>query len=141
MLQDAAMVSESRDLGKGQAKCPECGAALKSKGKRSRKLKTQRNQEISLERDYAQCPKCKTGLFPLDRELGLLEGELTPQMQQSVARLGTWIAFERAAEEIRHFTGTVVSKATVHWSYKLLFATSGGSEKSGITLSQFRRQL
>ena len=64
MLQDAAMVSESANVGKGQAKCPECGEVLKSKGKRRRKLKTQRNQEISLERDYGECPRCKAGLFP-----------------------------------------------------------------------------
>ena len=55
----------------------------------------------------------KRGFSPLDRELGLLNGELTPQLQQSVARLGTWMPFRRAAEEIKHFTGTEVSEATV----------------------------
>src|SRR5581483_4517299 len=58
-------------------------------------------------------PSARRGFSPLDRELGLLAGELTPQMQQSVARLGAWMPFERAAEEIKHFTRTTVSKATV----------------------------
>jgi hypothetical protein len=64
MLEDAAMASESRLLEVGKAKCPECGEVLKSKGKQKRDLKTQRNQEISLNREYGECPRCKAGLFP-----------------------------------------------------------------------------
>ncbi|HZS45253.1 MAG TPA: hypothetical protein VFC63_09145 [Blastocatellia bacterium] len=64
MLQDVAMVSESTNLESGKEKCPECGEKLESKGKRRRNLKTVGEQEISLERDYGECPKCKAGLFP-----------------------------------------------------------------------------
>lgn len=50
--------------------------------------------------------------FPLDKELGLLNGELTPRLQESVVRLSTWMPFGRAAKELRYFTRVEVSEAT-----------------------------
>ena len=51
--------------------------------------------------------------FPLDDELGLLSGVLTPSLQEDVARLGTWMPFERAVVEVRHSRRTDVSRPTV----------------------------
>lgn len=50
---------------------------------------------------------------PLDDELGLLPGGLTPSLQESLVRLGTWMPFERAAIEFKHFTRTDVSEPSV----------------------------
>lgn len=47
--------------------CPECGAALQGRGLRQRRLLTTHNQEVMLEREYAQCPACGAGLFPPGR--------------------------------------------------------------------------
>ena len=44
--------------------CPECGGAMQPAGTHGRKLKTQRQRDVSLERDYARCPKCGVGFFP-----------------------------------------------------------------------------
>jgi predicted RNA-binding Zn-ribbon protein involved in translation (DUF1610 family) len=44
--------------------CPECGAALQGRGLQQRRLLTTHNQEVTLEREYAQCPACGAGLFP-----------------------------------------------------------------------------
>jgi len=52
-----------------------------------------------------------TGLFPLDAELGLLPGSLTPQMQASLVRLGSWMPFVHAARELGRLTGAVVSES------------------------------
>jgi hypothetical protein len=41
-----------------------------------------------------------TGLFPLDDELELLPGVLTPWLQASLVRLGAWLPFWRAAREV-----------------------------------------
>src|SRR5712691_10236914 len=49
---------------------------------------------------------------PLDRELGILNGELTPRLQESVVRLSTWMPFGRATKELRYFTRVEVSEAT-----------------------------
>lgn len=51
--------------------------------------------------------------FPLDEELGLLAGSLTPRLAESVVRLGSWMPFARAAKELEHLIGVPLSEATV----------------------------
>jgi hypothetical protein len=55
----------------------------------------------------------RLGFFPLDEELGLLPGQLSPRRQESAVRLGTWMPFAQAAEALRLFTGVQVSEPTV----------------------------
>ena len=50
--------------------------------------------------------------FPLDEELELLPGYLTPSLQEDLVRLGSWMPFERAAQELQHFRQTDVSRPT-----------------------------
>jgi hypothetical protein len=50
--------------------------------------------------------------FPLDEELALLPGTLTPSLQEDLVRLGTWMPFGRAAQELAHFRRTGVSRPT-----------------------------
>ncbi|MBO0723590.1 MAG: ISKra4 family transposase [Blastocatellia bacterium] len=50
---------------------------------------------------------------PLDEELGLLPGELTPRLQQSVVRMGTWMPFESAAGELEYLLGVELSESRV----------------------------
>jgi hypothetical protein len=52
------------------------------------------------------------GFFPLDEELGLVPGMLTPRLQEGLVRLGTWLPFAPAARLLGHFTGVRVSAAT-----------------------------
>lgn len=51
--------------------------------------------------------------FPLDEELALLPGSLTPNLQEDLVRLGAWMPFGRAAQELEHFRGVAVSRPTV----------------------------
>jgi hypothetical protein len=55
----------------------------------------------------------RSGFSPLDEELALLPGQLTPRLQESVVRLGTWLPFAQAAEALAFFTGVTISVATV----------------------------
>jgi len=50
------------------------------------------------------------GFFPLDEELELLPGKLTPQAHEELVRLAGWMPFEKAVELFGDFTGIVVSK-------------------------------
>jgi hypothetical protein len=51
--------------------------------------------------------------FPLDEELGLLPGNLSPYGYEQLVRLGTWIAsFGRAAKLLQALTGIAVSEAS-----------------------------
>ena len=48
--------------------------------------------------------------FPLDDELQLLPGHLTPSLQEHLTRLSTWMPFQRAAKEFHWFTHVTVSE-------------------------------
>jgi hypothetical protein len=49
---------------------------------------------------------------PLDEELALLAGSLTPSLQEGLVRLGAWLPFEQAAKLLADLTGAKVSEAT-----------------------------
>jgi hypothetical protein len=49
---------------------------------------------------------------PLDEELGLRPGALTPRLQEQLAQLGAWMPFVPAAQMLTRFTGVAVSAAT-----------------------------
>src|SRR5512143_3722419 len=49
---------------------------------------------------------------PLDEELALLPGALPPSLQEDLVRLGAWMPFGRAAQELPHFRYVVVSRPT-----------------------------
>lgn len=51
--------------------------------------------------------------FPLDEELGLLPGELTPLLHEWVVRLATWATFAPAARMVGEWSGAQVSEPTV----------------------------
>jgi hypothetical protein len=55
----------------------------------------------------------RRAFFPLDDELALLPGMLTPSLQEDLVHLGTWMPFERAVKECKHFRRTDVSRPTV----------------------------
>lgn len=66
MLADAAISSASADW-EGQEKgavCPKCGVELEKKGKKKRGMQTKGGQEVEIEREYGECPKCGQGIFP-----------------------------------------------------------------------------
>jgi hypothetical protein len=51
------------------------------------------------------------GFSPLDEELGLLPGALTPPLQAHLSRLGSRLSFAEAASELWHLKGVRVSAA------------------------------
>src|SRR6266566_6011131 len=61
-------------------------------------------------------PALRVGLafFPLDEELGLLGGGLTPRGEETLVRLSTWMPYESARELLEDLLGVQVSKATAH---------------------------
>jgi hypothetical protein len=49
---------------------------------------------------------------PLDEQLGLVSGGLTPRGEETLVRLSTWMAFEQARELLQDLLGMQASKAT-----------------------------
>ena len=54
----------------------------------------------------------RKAIFPLDKQLALLPGCLTPLLQEQLTRLGTWMPFAKAAALLASFTRTQVSEST-----------------------------
>lgn len=50
------------------------------------------------------------GFFPLDEELALLPGKLTPREHECLVRLSSWVAFGRAVELLEDFLGIALSQ-------------------------------
>jgi len=50
------------------------------------------------------------GFFPLDEELELLPGELTPCGQENLVRLSAWMPFSKASQILKDLLGIQVSK-------------------------------
>jgi len=93
--------------------CPECGSPLDERGSQRRTLLTHAGQELTLERSYRVCPECGSRLFPLDDELGLLPGQLTPRLQEGLVRLSTHVgSFGKAAIEFAFWTQVDVQRTS-----------------------------
>src|SRR2546422_501006 len=105
-------VTGSREGAQPAPPSPACGAPLQSRGAATRELQTHAGQEITLTRSYGTCSACGAGLFPLDEELGLLPGSLTPRLHEQLVRLGSWMEFRPAATLLAAFTGAQVTEAT-----------------------------
>jgi hypothetical protein len=61
----------------------------------------------------ASAPPVAAGFFPLDEELALLPGSLTPTLHEQLVRLGAWMPFGPAAKMLADFMRlTSVSEPT-----------------------------
>mgnify|MGYP000491141930 CR=1 FL=1 len=56
--------SDATRLDGAPVTCPDCGAALQAAGSHPRTLRTEHDRPVVLDRTYARCPVCGTGLFP-----------------------------------------------------------------------------
>jgi hypothetical protein len=68
MIQDLALESRMADIrgrkGEERVKCPECGAEVKANGQEKRRLMTDYEEAIEIERSKAKCPGCGVSFFP-----------------------------------------------------------------------------
>ena len=134
LLQGVALSSDAKKVSGGPdgsgARCSRCGHLLESGGDRTRRLNTNFDQPVDLKRGYGMCPVCKTGGSPLDEELGLPPGSLTPSLVEGVVQLGIRLPFGQAAELTGRFWKVDVSEATVRRT----------TEKSGQAYVELQRE-
>jgi ribosomal protein S27AE len=64
LLGETAMASEATDLRGERRTCPACGELMQAAGTRHRRLRGEGDVPIDVQRSYARCPACGTGLFP-----------------------------------------------------------------------------
>src|SRR5260221_8692255 len=60
----------------------------------------------------APAPSVGWAFFPLDEQLGLVSGGMTPRGEEMLVRLASWMPFEQAREFLQDLVGIQVSKAT-----------------------------
>jgi hypothetical protein len=134
MLEEVAMASEvatfSQESATARPQCPSCGAALHCRGQSTRHLQTHAGQDVVPTRSYGTCPACGVGLFPLDEQLDLLPGSLTPRLQEHLVRLGSWLEFDPAATLLGALTGAQVTEATARRQ----------TEEAGAVLAAWKEQ-
>src|SRR5512137_695038 len=89
---------------KKQGSVRDVGKNWRRKGKRSGRCKRagEKRSNWSGNTEYAR--SVGRGFFPLDEELRLLPGMLTPLGCEQLVRLSGWMPFERAAEMFTDFT-------------------------------------
>lgn len=64
LIGDTVLVSDAVGPRAAPVACPECGTPMQAAGRRRRRLTTDGDVPIELERTYARCPACGAGLFP-----------------------------------------------------------------------------
>lgn len=61
----------------------------------------------------ASAPPARWGFFPLDEELALLPGRVTPRLVEELVHLATWMPFTQAAKQLKRTTRVDLSEPTV----------------------------
>jgi hypothetical protein len=84
-------------------------------------------------------PRVGWAFFPLDEELELGSGGLTPRGEETLVRLATWMPFEQAREMLQELVGVEVSKATVRRA--TLAAGTAGLEVCEVEAERLKREL
>lgn len=67
--------------------------------------------------------RVESGFSPLDEELALLPGSLTPTQHEHLVHLASWVPFARAAELLERLLGVQVSATTVRRLTEIAGAT------------------
>jgi hypothetical protein len=89
-----------------------CGAQANRLGRREAKAISVFGK-IRYERAYYHCRACGTGQSPLDRQLGIEPGQVTPELAKLLALSGVEVAFEEAGRWMEQFLLFRVSDNTI----------------------------
>lgn len=114
LIQDPAHQSKSRAWSgtsrHERPRCPVCGRHEESDNASSKEQEDKKSHGTE-NREPAQT--VGQVFFPLDEELALSPGSLTPTQQDHLAHLATWMPWERAREMLETGVGVQVSEPTV----------------------------
>ena len=89
-------------------RCP-CGAIMKSRGARTRSIRTLLG-EVGFSRSVYGCPACGRTRRPGDEELGVQGTRYSPGVRRQTARLGAKEPFAEVSEDLRELAGIRVAR-------------------------------
>ena len=90
---------------------PRAGVSWREKGKRNVSCKHEVVRKWSWYANMAFAKDVGKVFFPLDEELALLPGTLTPHGHETLVRLSSWMPFAKAAQILADVMGIQVSKS------------------------------
>jgi hypothetical protein len=97
---------------KNREACPRCHAPARFRCTYYRDLLT-RHGEQEIPRPYYHCDACQYGFSPADRQFGLDDTGLSPQVRAWTARLAAHLVFTEASDTLLDLCGLAVSASTV----------------------------
>ncbi len=86
--------------------CPKCGEALRYKGRKSKKVES-RVGTLHISRGRYCCPRCESGVFPLDRQLGLSRKGWSEGVEREVVWLSGAVSSFQLVKEILERVGQI----------------------------------
>lgn len=93
--------------------CPECGKEMGYKDTQPRQV-TSLVGELRIERSYYHCAQCKTGIFPLDRQLAVWEKHWSEEIaKQAVWLSGMTSSYDDAAKVMERIGKVAISDSTI----------------------------
>ena len=81
----------------GQRRCPRCGQWQQYKGERSRELSFDCGT-LAVAQAYYVCASCRTPSYPLDEQLGLVEGKEQGRLREKLALLAVLAPYHQAPQ-------------------------------------------
>ena len=90
------------------ARCKKCGGACESQGQRSRRWMSQLGP-LKLHRRYLHCEACGEGEARAQSEVGLTDGDWTPELESVVTQLATTVPYAMAVKVLQDIIGVEVS--------------------------------
>jgi len=82
----------------------ECGQRMSSRGRRAKNLLTTLGR-VPLGRSFYQCAECHQSRFPDDERLDIVQTTYSPGVRRLMARAGSQVPFEQAAEDLLCYAG------------------------------------
>jgi hypothetical protein len=98
----------------GQQRCERCGEQLVGNGRDRKKIKTLLG-EIQTKRARMRCKRCKEDIYPLDKALGIEDGErITLGVKERALWAAVEVSYEKASGFLKKFNGLGVSRKKIH---------------------------
>jgi hypothetical protein len=99
------LASYERGYVGNRRRCPQCGQWQQYKGERTRDVVFDCGT-VTVVRAYYVCPECGTPSFPLDEQLGLVEGKEQGRLREKLALLAVVVPYHQAPQVCQTLLGS-----------------------------------
>jgi hypothetical protein len=113
VFRDALVLEKLRQLGPESdtpKPCPHCGRPVPVRTRGKKRTLRSLSGEVTLERNYHYCKRCRRGFYPRDLELKLpSKGRITSELERRIADFALNDPYEQSAERFTLHYGVPIS--------------------------------